>query len=196
VATALHVAKPVRARGFSLRRLLAYASRETLEIRRDPIRLAFALLGPMLLMIVLGFGISFDVEHLSYGVLDRDQTPESRSYLENFAGSRYFRERPLIRDYEELERRMASGELRVAVEIPPGFAKDLKRERSPEVNVWIDGAMPSRGETMRGYVQGLHQLYLRNLQRGSPVTAAPAGIQFRSIATTRISRAFTQSCRV
>jgi ribosome-dependent ATPase len=179
VATALHVAKPVRARGFSLRRLLAYASRETLEIRRDPIRLAFALLGPMLLMIVLGFGISFDVEHLSYGVLDRDQTPESRSYLENFAGSRYFRERPLIRDYEELERRMASGELRVAVEIPPGFAKDLKRERSPQVNVWIDGAMPSRGETMRGYVQGLHQLYLRNLQRGSPVTAAPAGIQFR-----------------
>ena len=62
-------------RSFSLRRLLAYAGRETLEIRRDPIRLAFALLGPMLLLIVLGYGISFDVEHLSYGVLDRDQTP-------------------------------------------------------------------------------------------------------------------------
>ena len=179
VATARPVAAPVRALGFSLRRLLAYASRETLEIRRDPIRLAFALLGPMLLMIVLGYGISFDVEHLSYGVLDRDRTPESRSYLENFAGSRYFRERTPIRDYDDLDRRMASGELRVAVEIPPEFAKDLKRGRNPEVNVWIDGAMPSRGETMRGYLQGLHQLYLHNLQRGSPTTTAPAGIQFR-----------------
>ena len=175
------VAAPARARAFSLRRLLAYAARETLEIRRDPIRLAFALLGPMLLMIVFGYGISFDVEHLSYGVLDRDGTTESRIYLENFAGSRYFRERPPIHDYDELDRRMESGELRVAVEIPPNFGKDLKRGRSPEVSVWIDGAMPSRGETMRGYLQGLHRLYLNNLQRGSPTTAsaAPAGIQFR-----------------
>ena len=159
--------------------MLAYAGRETLEIRRDPIRLAFALLGPMLLLIVLGYGISFDVEHLSYGVLDRDQTTMSRNYLENFAGSRYFRERPPLRDYNELDRRMESGKLRVAVEIPPEFAKDLKRGRSPEVSVWIDGAMPSRGETMRAYVQGLHRLYLNNLQRGSPTAAGPARIQFR-----------------
>jgi ribosome-dependent ATPase len=180
-ATSRAVAAPARARAFSLRRLLAYAGRETLEIRRDPIRLAFALLGPMLLMIVFGYGISFDVEHLSYGVLDRDGTTESRNYLENFAGSRYFRERPPIRDYDDLDRRMESGELRVAVEIPPNFGKDLKRGRSPEVSVWIDGAMPSRGETMRGYLQGLHRLYLSDLQRGSPTmaTAAPAGIQFR-----------------
>jgi ribosome-dependent ATPase len=75
---------------------------------------------------------------------------------------------------------MESGELRVAVEIPPNFGKDLKRGRSPEVSVWIDGAMPSRGETMRGYVQSLHQLYLNQRQKGSPATeAAPAGIQFR-----------------
>ena len=49
-----------------------------MELRRDPIRLAFALLGPILLMITCGYGISFDVEHLSYAVLDRDQSPESR----------------------------------------------------------------------------------------------------------------------
>jgi ribosome-dependent ATPase len=179
--TSREAAAPPSARAFSLRRLLAYAGRETLEIRRDPIRLSFALLGPMLLMIVFGYGISFDVEHLSYGVLDRDGTTESRNYLESFSGSRYFRERPAIRDYDDLDRRMESGELRVAVEVPPNFGKDLKRGRSPRVNAWIDGAMPSRGETMRGYVQGLHRLYLGNLQKGNPAAAAaaPAGIQFR-----------------
>ena len=103
--------------------------------------------------------------------LMHDGTTESRNYLENFTGSRYFRERPPIRDYDDLDRRMESGELRVAVEIPPNFGKDLKRGRSPEVSVWIDGAMPSRGETMRGYLQGLHRLYLSNLQRGSPTAA-------------------------
>ena len=64
---------PERWRRFSLRRLWAYAQREAMELRRDPIRLAFALLGPILLMITCGYGISFDVEHLSYAVLDRDQ---------------------------------------------------------------------------------------------------------------------------
>jgi ribosome-dependent ATPase len=117
----------------------------------------------------------------SYGVLDRDRTPMSRNYLENLAGSRYFRERPRIADYEELDRRMASGELRVALEIPPDFGKEIKRGRSPQVSAWIDGAMPSRGEAMRGYLQGVHRLYLRELERRSPATAerATAGIQFR-----------------
>ena len=108
----LPLAVAARERRFSLRRMLAYAGRETLEIRRDPIRLAFALLGPIVLMIVLGYGISFDVEHLSYGVLDHDQTTESRNYLENFAGSPYFREGP---SHPRLRRAgPADGERRVA----------------------------------------------------------------------------------
>ncbi|MGE5154135.1 MAG: ATP-binding cassette domain-containing protein, partial [Bdellovibrio bacteriovorus] len=56
--------------GFSLRRLWAYARREGTELRRDPIRLAFALLGPVLLMVAMGYGISFDVDDISYAVLD------------------------------------------------------------------------------------------------------------------------------
>ncbi len=155
---------------FSLRRMLAYLMRESLEIRRDPIRLAFTLLGPVLLMLVFGYGITLDVEHLSYAVLDRDQTTLSREYLENFAGSRYFRERPPIRDYAELDRRMQSGELRLAIEIPPDFARDVKRGRAPAVAAWIDGAMPFRGEMMRGYVLGLHRLALTDTARRGGVT--------------------------
>lgn len=150
---------------FNLRRMWAYARREGMEIRRDPIRLAFALLGPLVLMTVFGYGISFDVEHLPYAALDRDRTPESRTYLENFAGSRYFDERPPLNDYADLENRLRSGELKLAVEIPPGFGKDLKRGARPEVSVWLDGAMPFRAETSRGYVQGLHQLYVADLVR-------------------------------
>ncbi|MGD2083579.1 MAG: ATP-binding cassette domain-containing protein, partial [Chromatiales bacterium] len=67
---------------FSLARLWAYARREAMELWRDPIRLAFALLGPVVLMIAMGYGISFDVEKLPYAALDRDRSPESRAYLE------------------------------------------------------------------------------------------------------------------
>ena len=160
---------------FSPRRLLAYARREMLEIRRDPVRLAFALFGTVLLMLIFGYGISLDVEKIAYAVLDRDDTTLSRDYGQNIAGSRYFSERAPIRNYAELETRMRSDELQLVLEIPPGFARDVKRDRSPEIGAWIDGAMPFRAETARGYVEGLHESWLAAHARQNGLhTAAPA----------------------
>lgn len=167
---------------FSLLRLFAYARRETLELRRDPIRLTSALLGSVLLMFILGYGITMDVEDLRFAALDRDQTPESRDYIQNIAGSRYFIERPPIADDAELDRRMRTAEVSVALEIPPGFGRDLKRGRQTEVGVWVDGAMPFRGETIKGYVQGMHYQYLTDLARRTygavPQTGLP-GLEMR-----------------
>ena len=126
------------------------------------IRLAFALLGSILLMFVLGNGISMDVENLRFAVMDQDQTPESRDYIQNIAGSRYFVQRPDIQSDQELEQRIRSGELSLALEIPPHFGRDLKLNRSPEIGAWVDGALPYRGEMTLGYVQGMHQQYLVN----------------------------------
>jgi ribosome-dependent ATPase len=169
-------------RAFSLSRLFAYAFRESLELRRDPVRLTFALLGSVLLMVVLGFGISMDVENLTFAALDGDQSPESRDYLQSIAGSRYFIQRPPIHTSADLDRRLRSGELALAIEIPPTFGQNVRRGRSPEVGVWVDGAMPFRGETIRGYIQGAHQDYLASLaQRASGVAPrrAAASVEMR-----------------
>lgn len=149
-----------RSTRFSLARLLSYARRESLELRRDPIRLTLALLGTALLMIIMGYGISMDVQDLRFAVLDRDQTSVSRDYVLNIAGSPYFLEQPPIQSDADLDRRMRTGELSLAVEIPPGFATDLQRGRPTSIGVWVDGAMPQRAETVAGYVQGLHAGYL------------------------------------
>ena len=82
---------------FSLLRLFGYAHREALELWRDRIRLTFALLGSIILMFILGYGITFDVEDLSFAVLDQDQTAQSRDYIQNIAGSRYFIQRADIK---------------------------------------------------------------------------------------------------
>jgi len=145
---------------FSLGRLMSYCWRESLELRRDPIRATLALAGSLILMLVIGFGINLDVEDLSYAVLDRDQTSLSHSYALSLSGSRYFTEKPPITDYGDLDRRMRSGEISLAVEIPPGFGRDIKRGTPVQIGAWVDGAMPSRAETLRGYVQGIHQHWL------------------------------------
>lgn len=168
--------------GFSTRRLFAYSLRESMELLRDPIRLAVALVGTAFLMLVFGYGISFDVEDLTYAVLDRDQTPESRSYLEGLAGSRYFLERPALSTHREMDQRLKSGDITLAVEIPPGFGKDLLQGRTPEVAAWIDGSMPFAAETTLGYLEGLHRHYLTELSRrstGSDPVFLPAEIESR-----------------
>ena len=150
---------------FSLLRLFSYTRREALELRRDPIRGSMALLGSLLLLFIIGYGISLDVENLTYAVLDRDQTTTSHAYALNLAGSRYFIEQAPLRDYDELDRRMRSGEISLAVEIPPNFGRDLKRGAVPQIGMWLDGAMPMRAETIKGYVMGLHAGYLQELAR-------------------------------
>ena len=93
----------------------------------------------------------------------QDQTPESHRLLESFSGSHYFSEQPPISSTAEMEQRLKSGELAAVVEIPSGFGRDLASLHPPEVAVWIDGAMPFRGETAKGYVTGLALKYAKDL---------------------------------
>ncbi|NKN34884.1 ribosome-associated ATPase/putative transporter RbbA [Agrobacterium sp. a22-2] len=150
---------------FDIRRMFSYTRREALELQRDPIRASLALLGSMLLMFVIGYGINLDVEDLSFAVLDYDQTATSRDYVSDIAGSRYFSEKPPIRDDADLDQRMRAGEISLAIEIPPGFAANAARGRDVEIGAWIDGAMPQRAETIQGYVQGMHAHWLTRKTR-------------------------------
>ena len=100
---------------------------------------------------------------LKYAAFDQDQTPASRRLLESFSGSHYFSERPPIGSMAELDQRMRSGELAVAIEIPSGFGRDLANQHPPDIAFWIDGAMPFRGETTKGYVNGLVLRYMQDL---------------------------------
>jgi ribosome-dependent ATPase len=199
---------------FSLQRMLACSYRELVELTRDPIRMTMAGLGTVLLMLIMGYGISLDVEHLKYAVLDRDQTNVSTDYALNIAGSnRYFTERPPVAEYDELDRRMRSGELSMVLEIPPGFGRDVERRlnvglaaanaggqpnpgagvgqlKPVAIGVWVDGSMPTRGETIRGYVQQMHLLWLQQAARhrlgqrqelglGQRQLVSPAAIELR-----------------
>lgn len=162
--------------GFSLRRLFSYSRREALELRRDPVRSTLALMGTVILMLIMGYGISMDVENLRFSVLDRDQTVSSQAWTLNLAGSRYFIEQPPLTSYDELDKRMRSGEVAVAIEIPPNFGRDIARGTPVKIGVWVDGAMPSRAETVRGYVQAMHQTWLQDVMARQPNSSGQNGL--------------------
>jgi ribosome-dependent ATPase len=177
--------EPIRPpRPFDIARLWAYARRETVELLRDPIRLAFAIVGPIILMLAFGYGISFDIENLQMAAFDQDNTPQSRQLLDGFSGSRYFSVQRPISSAAEADRRLRSGNTQVVVEVPAGFGRDLLRGAKPEVDGTVDGAMTFRGETSRNYVTGVVRTQGDELKRqmrkaGSPNTWSDQDIQTR-----------------
>jgi ribosome-dependent ATPase len=149
----------------SLRRIWTFARREALELLRDPVRLAFALLGPLILLAAFGYGVSFDIENVRYAVLDRDQSYESRLLQEQFSHSRYFAEQPPVNDEFEIDKRLRSGELRFAIDIPPEFGRDLLQGRRPEVSFWLEGGNTFPAETSRAYIEGAVLTYAEDRYR-------------------------------
>ncbi len=174
-ATPSHRTRSARMLGVDMRRLVSYAWREALELRRDRIRQALAILGSVILMLVMALGITLDVEDLTFAVMDRDGTTLSRDYALSLSGSRYFVERPPVATYEEMDQRMRAGEISLAIEIPPGFARSIARGEAATVGAWIDGAMPTRAETLRGYAQGIHAHWLAARMKEALGAEAVAG---------------------
>ena len=163
----------------SLNRTYTYFWREILELRRDAVRGSLALLGSAVMMFVMGYGINMDVENLRYAVLDRDQTSLSRDYAMNLAGSPYFIEQPALESYADLDYRMRSGKIALALEIPAGFTQNLARGRPVQMGAWVDGAMPQRAEVTLGYLQGMHQQWMMEKVYSATSQAPLATIETR-----------------
>lgn len=121
------------------------------------------------------YGINMDVENLTFAILDHDDTAISRDYALQLSGSRFFTEKPPLTGHADMDQRMESGEIALALEIPSGFARNLARGRETSVGAWIDGAMPARAETVRGYVEGIHAGWLAQKARELYGDAAAQG---------------------
>jgi ribosome-dependent ATPase len=165
-----------------MRRIWALARRESMELVRDPIRIVFALVGPLILAVAMGLGISFDLEDVRYAVFDQDRQQESQGLRDAFSSSRYFWEQPPVSSPDEIDRRLAAADVMFVLGIPPDFGRDLLAGRQPELAVWLDGANAFRAETARGYVQGVLSAYLADLERaetGAASSLYPAAIETR-----------------
>jgi ABC-2 type transport system permease protein len=124
----------------SLRRLLAVARKELIQLRRDPRSLILAFFLPPFLILFFGYAIQFDVDDIRLVVVDQDRTQESRRLVEAFTSSRYFTvtERPA--SAREAGERLARGKALAALLIPPGFARDLEAGRGAPLQLLLDGS--------------------------------------------------------
>ncbi|MHC9235062.1 ribosome-associated ATPase/putative transporter RbbA [Pseudooceanicola sp. 502str34] len=166
---------PAPRRGFSLRRMFSYSVLEALQLQRDPIRATMALLGSVILMLVIAYGINMDVEDVKFAVLDRDRTTVSEDYILDFAGSTYFLEQPPLDSYADMDDRLKRNEISFGLEIPPDFAARVARGEDVQVAAFLDGSNPALTESIQGYVEGLHATWLTRRAREAYGEAAATG---------------------
>ena len=150
-----------------------------MEILRDPVRVTFAILNPIILMFVIGYGISFDVEHLRWAAFDQDRSLESRQLLDSFENPKYFDRKPDLAAADAIVSGLRSGRLKFALEVPTNFGHDLITQQTPEIGAWISGDMPFRAETTRSYLGGVMQAYLADLS--ARLTGRPSSFSLINI---------------
>jgi ABC-2 type transport system permease protein/ribosome-dependent ATPase len=141
------------------RRILALAWKEWREIVRDRLFLSLAFIVPSALMIVFGYGISLDVEHIPFAVVDHDKSAASRGFLHRYIDSRYFDYRGELASEREIEPQLADSKLRLVIVIPPRFEERLLQGRAVAVQTVIDGTFPFRTATSKGYVAAINAAY-------------------------------------
>ena len=179
--------------------MLAYARNETMQILRDPVRLAFAFVGSALLMLVFGFGITTDVEHIRYAALDLDQSPESRDVPRAVRGASALLHRAPRRSAppRRPSTRLQSDDISLVLEIPPSFGSDLRRGSGPEVMAQVDGADDVPRRDRRAVRAGRPQhaaatIPASGLTAGDRRSTRPTSRN--ATCTTPRSRASTRSC--
>lgn len=148
------------------RRVLALAHKEWREILRDRIYFLLAFILPPLLMLVFCYGISQDVEHVPFAVVDYDRSPMSRDYAHHYIVSRYFDFHGYLGDSRDADRLLANGEVGLVLVIAERFEEDLFSGRRVAVQSLIDGTFPQRARTVQGYIEAINAIASGELQVG------------------------------
>ncbi len=150
-----------------------FALRESKELLRDPIRLLFSIFGPIILLLVDSWGLSFDANRINFAVLDQDHSYESREFIEHFSGSPYFKQVAQLNDRNQLMNYLSGEKSRLIIEIPAGFGRRLWLQQKPELAFYIDGSMPFTGENAVIYTTSVIRQYTQNFYQKMGINLQP-----------------------
>jgi len=140
---------------FSWVRFIAVLKKEFIHIRRDRASLIMAIAMPLGMLLLFGYAVNTDVEHLPTVVWDQSQTTDSRDFITSVRNTQYLDPDTFVEGYKQIEGYLDSGQARAAVIIPPDFGKNLRGDKQADVQVLVDGSDPTVARAVMSAVQML-----------------------------------------
>ena len=142
-----------------LRRVLAVFRKELIQIKRDPRSLIQIVLMPVMLLLLYGYALTFDITHVPTAVLDQGRSQVSREFINRFLGSPYFSLTHYVDSYKEAEDLVNRGEVRLVLVLAHDFGKQLTSEQPAKLQAIIDGSDANTANVVLGYLQGVTAEY-------------------------------------
>lgn len=147
----------------SFRRTWAVFRKELLHIRRDPRSLILIILLPIMLLLIYGNALTFDIKHIPLAVCNWDPGSSSRDLIRDFQGSPYFNLRYPVSSYKELDPLITDRSARLALVLPEDFSATIKRGHTASLQAIVDGTEPNTANIVLGYTQAITFNYNQNL---------------------------------
>src|SRR5574337_1021537 len=146
-----------------LLRIKAVAKKELIQIRRDPFSLAMAFLMPVILLVIFGYAISFDITNINTVIVDNDKSSFSREFANRLRSSGYFTIIAYPERYRDIDWYLDAGRAKAALMIPPDFSRNLSANRSAQVGAVVDGSDSNTAAIALGYLTSISEQYSRSL---------------------------------
>jgi ABC-2 type transport system permease protein len=141
----------------------AVARKEFIQIRRDRATIYMVFIFPLMMLVLYGFGIRYDVKSVPLTVFDQDASHESRQYIERFSQSPYFRVARFATDYAGVQEAIDQGQARIGIVVPVDFGERLSSNREAAVQVIVDGSDNNTAIIALGYVSSITREYSANI---------------------------------
>ncbi len=137
----------------NVRRTRAVALKEVRHIIRDPLSLGMALAVPLLFLLLFGFALSLDVDHIPMLVYDADHSAESRALIQRFQASRFFTVVGFVDSYDAIEKAIDSSRVLMAVAIQRDYARHIAAGQEADVQILVDGSDSNTASIAKGYAE-------------------------------------------
>lgn len=163
-----------------LLRIKAIAKKEAIQILRDPLSLAMAFLMPVILLVIFGYAITFDIDDIATVVVDMDKSSLSREFTAELTSSGYFSIIAYTDRYGDIDGYLDSGKARIAVMIPSDFSKKMRSARTASIGVVVDGSDSNTATIAQGYIGGISEQFSQRMTgfRISPMINARPRVWF------------------
>ncbi|MFZ5450092.1 MAG: ABC transporter permease [Thermodesulfobacteriota bacterium] len=158
-----------------LKRTLAISRKEMIHIRRDPISLLQVILLPVLLLLLYGYALTFDIKNVTIAVYDQERSQLSEDFINLFRGTDYFRLKKFTQDYDELKSFITEHKVQLGLMLPFDFSRQYQREQTATVQALVDGTDSNTANIILGYVQAATTRYNQRLLEQRIIAKGPPG---------------------
>jgi ABC-2 type transport system permease protein len=132
-------------------RFFAIIKREFITVLRDRRSLFLTIFFPLMLLVIYGYGVTFDIKHVAMAVYDQSKSPRSRGLIEKFTSSGYFVLKEQVDSYRRLEELLVNDEIIIGLVIPPDFASNVESKAGGSIQILVNGSDANTANVAMGY---------------------------------------------